>query len=518
MPVSGMGESRTLHARRNLISGLARQAQAIVMPFIVRTVMLYTMGVHYQGLSSLFNSVLQVLCLADLGFSIAVMHILYEPVAKQDWESVCAILAYLRKVYRIIGLVIFVIGLLILPIIPKLIIGEYPSELNIRLIYLFYLANTTASYWLFAYKEALLTAMQRADLVSNVYTISKCLLRSIQIILLLSTANYYAFVIVQPIFTVFSNLLIQWVSVRRFSQIVPCGTIPEQTRAALNKQVRAVFINKLGDVARNGCDSIFLSAFLGLTVLAIYDNYYYIFLAVYSISLVITNAIQASVGNSVAVESTEKNYKDLKCFNFLYSWFMGWCTICMCCLYQPFVLIWMGGNSELMLSNENMVLFCLYFYAITMNNVRNLYVNSAGLYWELRFWYILEAAGNIVLNAVLGYFFGVTGILIATIITVFLCNFITRTNVLFKFYFRRSTKGFYLHHTAYFLVTVLSGTITYGLCTLIPLGGVAGLFIRVMICVAVPNVLYFLAYRRTKQMKASLKKVKHFLKLNEKTL
>jgi len=513
MPVNGMNESRTAHSRRNLISGFARQAQAIVMPFAVRTVMLYVLGVQYQGLNSLFGSILQVLSLADLGFSTAVMFVLYQPVAEKDWDAVSGIVAYLRKVYRIIGTVIMAAGLVILPFIPKLITGTYPAEMNIYCLYLLHLANAAISYWLFAYKEALLTAMQRGDLVSNVYTLTKFLLRVTQIVILFVTKNYYVFLAVQPLFTVISNLLIQKASVKYFSQIVPRGEISAPVRRELSKQVKAVFINRVGDVARNGCDSVFLSAFLGLTTLAIYDNYYYIFLGVYSISLVVTNAIQASVGNSVAQESKEKNYRDLRRFTFLYSWFTGWCTICLCCLYQPFVRLWMNGNMALMLSDENMVLFCLYFYIITMNNTRNLYVNAAGLYWELRLWFVLEAVGNVVLNAVLGYFFGVTGIILATIITVFICNFVTRTNVLFKHYFQCSPRGFYGQHACSFLVMLISCAATCGLCSLVPWEGVYDLAARAVICLIVPNGLFVLTYGRSDQMKESVPLIKALLRL-----
>jgi len=53
--VSAMGESRTFNTRRNLVSGLMKQAQMIILPFVIRTIVLYTLGVEYQGLSSLFR-------------------------------------------------------------------------------------------------------------------------------------------------------------------------------------------------------------------------------------------------------------------------------------------------------------------------------------------------------------------------------------------------------------------------------------------------------------------------------
>jgi len=208
----------------------------------------------------------------------------------------------------------------------------------------------------------------------------------------------------------------------------------------------------------------------------------------------------------------DKNYRDLRRFTFLFSWFTGWCTVCLCCLYQPFMLIWMKGNTEMLFSVGNMLLVCLYFYGITMNNMRNMYVNAAGLFWQLRMWYIIEAAANIVLNALLGYFFGVTGIILATILTVFVCNFITRTNVLFRCYFRRSAKEFYRQHGLHFAVMTAGCAVTYGLCSLIPIPGIPGLLLKLIVCLIVPNGIFLLAYHRTEMFRDGVRFVRSVLK------
>lgn len=507
-----MSESRVRNSKRNMMSGMVRQMLGIVLPFITRTLILHKLGAEYQGLDSLFRSVLHVLNLADLGFSTAVVYILYKPIAEKDYSSVCAIIAYLKKVYRIVGLVILCVGMAILPVLPRFISGTYPSELNIYVIYVLYLTNAVVSYWGFAYKSTLLTAMQREDVVNNIYTVSTTGLRIAQVILLLITTDYYFYIAAMPLFTIINNVLIAVFSRKLYPFIEAKGKIPEAIRKDLNKQIKGIVINRVGDVARNGFDSIFISSFLGLVSVAIYDNYYYIFFALHNITLTITNAMQASTGNSIAIETREKNYKDLNKFSFIYTWFTGWCSICLCCLYQPFMLFWMNGNTEMLFSTGNMLLFVLYYYAISMNNIRNLYVNGAGLYWELRLWFILEAVGNIVLNLVLGYFFGVTGIILATIITIFVCNFITRTNVLFKVYFKKSPMGFYRKHLIWFGVFVLNCAITYGLCAFITVDGLLGLFLKAAVCVIVPNIVFFALYCKTSMFKESAAFVRRVIK------
>ena len=81
---------RTKNASRNIFFGVIVKIYQILVPFLMRTAMIYLMGVQYLGLNSLFASVLQVLNLAELGFSSAVVYRLYKPFADNDKRTVGA--------------------------------------------------------------------------------------------------------------------------------------------------------------------------------------------------------------------------------------------------------------------------------------------------------------------------------------------------------------------------------------------------------------------------------------------
>ena len=76
------------------------------MPFIIRTIVIYYLGAEYQGLSGLFTSILQMLSLAELGFSTAVVFALYKPISEKNTDLICALVNYLNKVYKIVGIVV----------------------------------------------------------------------------------------------------------------------------------------------------------------------------------------------------------------------------------------------------------------------------------------------------------------------------------------------------------------------------------------------------------------------------
>ena len=196
-----VSKSRIKNTKRNIVSGLIKQIISILLPFIIRTIIIYTLGTAYSGLNGLFSSILQVLNLTDLGFTAAVTFVMYRPIADGDNESVSAILNFLKKTYFIVGIVILLIGLAITPLLSYLISGEIPSDINIYLLFLIYLFNTVISYLLFAYKGALFNAMQREDVVSNIYSVTSFFIKGIQILLLIFLRNYYVFIMVMPLGT-----------------------------------------------------------------------------------------------------------------------------------------------------------------------------------------------------------------------------------------------------------------------------------------------------------------------------
>ena len=65
--------SRVKNASRNIVWGILNKIVVLLLPFITRTVMIYTLGMEYVGLSSLFTSILQVLSFAELGIGSALV-------------------------------------------------------------------------------------------------------------------------------------------------------------------------------------------------------------------------------------------------------------------------------------------------------------------------------------------------------------------------------------------------------------------------------------------------------------
>lgn len=489
---------RSKNAKRNIYFGIINKISFIILPFIVRTVFLKKIGSDYLGLNSLFISVLQVLNLSELGFRDAIVYSMYKPIADNDKSAICALLSLYKKVYRIIGSIILVSGVCLLPFIKYLIKGSYPQNINIYFAFFVYLLNSAISYFLFAYKSSLLIAFQRNDVIFNINTVIKATMYILQIIIIVTMKSYYGYILIMPIFTALENVCNACMCKKFYPEYICRGEVNEETKHSVKLKTIGLMVNKLCQTSRNSFDSIFISSFLGLMSTAMYSNYYYIMSAVIAILSIVGNAIKSGIGNSMATESQEKNYFDFRKINFIYMWIAGWCTICLACLYQPFMKMWAGKN--LMFSNGIVILFCVYFYSLEMGEIRAVYSDAAGLWWENKYRAIIEAVVNLVLNYIFVQIWGIAGVISATLISLLVINWGIGSKILFQNYFTKiSVKDFFIQHIHYLIVTSINLLLTYFVCSRITGNIVTVIILRLVVCMIFSNLFYLGIYYKTKE-------------------
>lgn len=446
--------SRTHNTIRNSLWGMGQKILMLLAPFIIRTLIIKTLGAEYLGLNSLFVSVLQVLNLAELGFSSAITFSLYKPIAEKNVSVVCGLMCVYRKIYRYVGCGILVAGLLFMPFLSLVIKGDVPTDINIYILYVLYLFNTVISYLLFAYKTALLEASQRNDLVSRTHIYVQIAQYVLQIILLLALRNYYWYYIVTPIFTCLYNLRLSFIVDKMFPDYTPKGSISDGLKSDLKCRVKGVVISKFCAISRNALSSILISATLGLYSVAVYSNYFLVVTSLASFMTIVTTAMSASVGNSMVVETEEKNHQDFKKFTFLYAWIAGVCTCGLIASFQFFMTGWLGES--MLLPFHMVVLLGLYFYVLTSGDVRSTYMNSKGLWWENRYRTIFESISNVALSLLFIKLWGLPGVLLGPIVSMIVFNFGMSSTILYKYCFPSHSCGYVRYWAEYLFYAMIA--------------------------------------------------------------
>lgn len=504
--------NRTKNAKRSILSGLLNKILSILAPFIVKTIIIKKLGMEYLGLDNLFTSILQVLNLSELGLSTAIAYCMYEPLAKSQYDTVNALYSFFKKAYYAIGIIVFILGILIVPFLPRFISGDIPIDINLYVLYFVYLINSVLSFFLFAYKNVLLNAYQRLDVSNNILTVSRLIMYILQISSLFLFSNYYLYVIIMPLSTLLNNIMTSFYVDKMFPDIIPTGDLDSEHLVQIKYQVSGLFISKICVVSRNSFDSIIISSYLGLTMTAVYNNYYYIMNAIVAIMVIFTSSLVPIIGNSIAVESKEKNYYDFNIFNFIFMWIVGIATTCLIGLYQPFMRFWVGENG--LLHDSTMILFCIYFFSLMIGSIRSAYTDAAGLWWQNRKRAIAEAMLNLVLNIVLGKTFGVNGIIFATIGTIIILNFGFSSKILFNHYFNEyKLSDYFVNSFIYFSTTLLSCLFAMIICSYVSSISISGLAFRLIICLIVSNLIFIICYHRMKLFADSIVYIKRLLKI-----
>lgn len=483
--------------------GVLLKIYQIVIPFVMRTAMIYLLGVPYLGLNSLFTSVLQVLNLAELGVGSAMVFSMYKPIAEDADLTICALMKLYRTYYRLIGLTIAAVGVALMPFIPRLISGEVPENINIYILYLLNLSATVASYWLFAYKNSILQAHQRTDVVSKVKIVTDTVKYALQLLVLWVFKNYYLYVIVLLLTQLLTNIVTAYYANKLYPQFQPKGELNKEEVAKINRRIRDLFTSKVGTIIVNSADTIVISAFLGLTMLAVYQNYYFILTSIIGIVTIIFNSCTAGIGNSLIVETKEKNLYDLRKFTFIISWIAGFSSCCFLSLYQPFMIVWVG--KELLLPYSAVICLVIYYFIFEVNQLLNTYKDAAGIWHEDRFRPLVTAIANLTMNLIMVRWWGIYGIILSTVLSMAFVGMPWLFHNLFSTIFEKTDLGEYLKSLfTYMLISMIAVVVCTLVNSKINMGNWATIVVRGIICCAIPNLFFLIVYHDRKEFKDSI--------------
>lgn len=500
--------NRVENAKKNIIFGLIWRLYITIMPFVIRTIFIYKLGVEYLGLDGLFVSILNVLSLAELGVGSALVYHMYRAIASDDKNLICSLMGFYKKCYRIIGFVVLAVGLCIIPVLKFIVKEELPNDINIYILYLIQLFATTISYWLFAYKNCLLNAFQRNDLISKVNILVLTFQYALQIIILLTIRNYYIYISVVPLINILKNIATAIVVQRLYPEYVPDKNLDSLVKKDIFIKVKALLYSKIGAIIVSSGDTIVITSFLGLTMSGIYSNYHYILTAVIGFIAIIFESMVAGIGNSLELETNERIYQEYKTLSFLNDWIIMWTSCCLLCLFQPFIEIWLG--KDYLLEFVTVCLIVIFYYFWKSNNVMLMYKDAKGLWHEDRFRPLIVGIVNLVMDILLVQYLGINGVVIASIgVYVFIAIPWLFYNV-HKHIFNNSPKEMIIKFLLNLIASCVICAFTYFLCSLINFNFenksiYFNLLFKLLICIIVPNLIYIIINIKNREMK-NLKK------------
>ena len=445
-------------------------------------------------------SVLSMLSLAELGVGTAITFSLYKPLAEKDTERVNALMAFYKKAYRVIGLVVFALGLIVMCFL-KYIIKDPQGIDNLQLIFFMFLVNTSYTYF-FAYKRTLINADQKAYRLVPFTTGFHILLVALQIVVLIVFQNYIIYLLMQLVINLAENIFINSYinSKYAFLKTTSHQQIPKEELDVVTKNVKAMFLHKIGDYAINGTDNIIISAFISITVVGLYSNYALLITTVNSFLQIIFSSATASFGNLISQETKEKTLRTFDAFNFMGFWVFGWATVCFYNLLNPFISLWIGN--DYLIEPVIIAIVLSNYYLVGMRVPLGTVKIAAGVYSQDKYLPLIQAAINLGFSILLVQFWGLAGVFMGTLISSVTTVCWYRPLVVYKYVFETSVKQYFIKYFYYILVLVLNVFITgficdwlFAECSLINFIG------RCIVCLIIPSLVVILLFFRSTEFK-----------------
>ncbi len=491
-----MSNSRSKNAIRNIIFGYMAQFGIIVLSFVGRKIFLQFLTIDYLGINGLYSNILTVLSLPELGFDAAVLYSLYRPVAEDNKPLVYSMLRYFKKIYVVLAITIFAIGIAITPFLKYIIDSNLP-ETDLIIYYILFLTNTVASYFV-GHKIVLLFAYQEQRIQKLITLMTNFVLQFVYIIVLIVWHNYYIYIASTVITTILNNIILNTICNKIHKDIFIKQKSINFEKKIIIRNVSSTFLYKIGAVAINNTDNILISMLISTAAVGLYSNYYTVIGAVQGFIAIITNSLISGIGNLCVTDDKKKQYEVFNMLLLFYHFIASLGAIGFGLLINDFISIWLG--SEYLFEQSIVIAIVLNFYITNAISPVWMYREANGLFNRVKYLMLLRAIINIILSIFMGKYWGVMGIFAATTVSLVLTSFWYEPSILFKNIFGIPSKKYWLKQVKYFLVSTMCFIISRQIMSRLP-DEITGFTLKAIIIIIINVSIFFVSCFKSDEVK-----------------
>ena len=405
-----MVESRVKKTLLNIRVNMICYFAAIIVSFFTRKIFLDQLGKDFIGLTTTINSMLGFLNLAELGVGSSIAYFLYKPLFLKDEEKINDLISIMGYLYRIIGLVILVVGIILSFFLP-LIFNNAPFSLGI-IYYCFYaaLASSLLGYFVNYRANTIFGADQRLYLVTGYFQATQLTQVLLQAFLALKFRNFTLYITIGLLFSGINALILNWKYKQVYPNIkarIPSGKIALRQHPEIPRYVKRVFIHQIGGFVNSSAMPTIIYSFSSLGLVTLYGNYTLINSKISALVGSMMGGSGASVGNLIAegnAENTYKCYKEMFSIKFLIASVL---SVIMYTLSSPFISIWLG--KEYIIDSIFVALLCADFCLNLLKSTTEEFLSGYGLKADI--WVPICRVCSLAVIVLAGFFWGLKGIL-----------------------------------------------------------------------------------------------------------
>ena len=486
--------TRAEKSTRNAIAAVVSQCGFMILTFIIRMIMIKTIGIESVSLNGLFTEVIAMLSLVELGVGSAIVYNLYKPLAENDTKKLTQLMTLFKKAYRIIAITMFFIGLLLLPHID-LFVSKMNVSLNyLRLIYFLFLVKTSCSY-LLAYKVSLINADQKSYIVAISNLIVKTIFTIIETVILLIFHNFVLYLILEIVVTLMSNIVLSLIADKKYSFLKNSDVLPKEESKHIFDNIKNIFLSSLCIKITSSTDNIRISTLVGTIQVGIYSQYAMIINGINTMVRQFNNGAAASIGDFMSTGNKEDCHNimcNITFMNFMIGSIFGCCLIT---LLNPFISIVFG--SQYVIDNLTLYVICYNFFLATICHCIWNFTNVSGLFAQDRNIAIIGTVFNLIISIIFGKMYGMVGIFFGTSLTHFIQGEL-KIRLLYNKNFKIEPKKFARKWWLYIILTAIEMYGCFYLYLKLPIHNLyLQFFIMMIIGICIPLLINLCLFYKT---------------------
>ena len=395
----------------NIAVSILSQAVIMILGIVVPRIILVNYGSDTNGFTNTITQVFSYLVLLEAGIGAATRNVLFKPLADDNKADISKWVYISKRYYKISSLIYLsavIVSSFIFPLVIKSEIYYFTMAFYILFegfanVVVFYFAGT----W-----SCLLNSDGKSYVVNFITLITKILGHSARIVLALLKANIIFIQIAYFVISVVSVLLYFAYVKKRYpwlknNNMEVTEKLPQKTSYLVTEIAWTVF---------SSTDMIVLSIFISSSMASVYSIYNMVFVAINAVISSIYTSIQYNLGQYYFTDI--EKYK--KMHSSYHSIFLSAVTAAMCVTYLliiPFVRLYTSGVNDINYIIPYLPLFfCLIQILSWSRYVSGNLSGIAGYAKRVSVVSAIEASINIILSIILVLFFGIYGVLIATVI------------------------------------------------------------------------------------------------------
>ncbi len=447
---------RTKKTTKNLITSLILTTLVALIGVAKIKVFLLFLGNEKTGIYQLFSQIFSYISLIDAGLTGSILYSLYKPVSKDDTKKINSILKGGRNFYNKIAVVITIIGL-ILSFKIDFFLSDYTTPLwYIQICFILFIISNAINYMVTSQK-VILEARQNLYKVHLVVYILIIIRGLGEMLLLCLHLDLLSLMLLFLLCSIVQNIFIIYICKKDYKEFTYKDVKPDYE---FKKESKNLIVQKIAYIIFNNIDVVLISKYISSASVVIYTSYSYIVNSLQTIVKKIGSASLASVGN-LLVEDSKKSKDFFKEFNSMCFYLANLICIPLLVVITPFVSIFYGDSYTLPYLGSFCVVMILYFKTIEIP--LEVYTSALGYFGKIKKCIIFQSMVNLVLSFVLLFKIGISGVLLATVISYIVGEFIMYPIILNKNYFKNNKINY---HLDLFILAII-GVFSYGILILV---------------------------------------------------